>query len=116
MRKEEPAASSPTPVKGRANLNAEATWLGQIYLRDDTWTLNPMAGILEDIQPYRALLMDIANVPTHSGNIGVATVKGVLKIQSRTYSPLSWLETYSNAARFEPADRKTVVLALVMIA
>jgi hypothetical protein len=123
VKKEEPAASSPTPVKGRANLKVEAIKLGHIYLHGDIWTLNPVperwASLARDgmltsgkERPHLALLIDIANVSTHSENIGLAKVKGVLKIQSRTYSPLPWLEEYTNAVRLGPADRKTVVLAV----
>lgn len=123
VKKEEPAASSPTPVIGRANLKVEAIKLDHIYLQGDIWTLNPVserwASLARDgmlttgkERPHLALLIDIANVPTHSQNIGLAKVKGALKIQSRTYSPLPWLEEYTNAVRLGPADRKTVVLAV----
>jgi hypothetical protein len=40
------------------------------------------------------------------------TVKAALTIQSRSYSPLPWLEEYTNAVRLEPAARKTAILAV----
>jgi hypothetical protein len=98
--------------------------LGKIYLQGDIWTLapakakepmtssGPYRGAAPYTGPYRGLLMDVANLPAPSGNIKAATVKAVLKVQSRSYSPLPWLEEYTNAVRLEPAARKTIVLAV----
>jgi hypothetical protein len=107
--KQEPPAIVPAPVVARANLKEEATKLGKIYLQGDIWTLAP--GMHNKEAPFRGLLMDVANVPTQSWNIKAVTVKAALKIQSRSYSPLPWLEEYTNRVRLEPAARKTIVLA-----
>jgi hypothetical protein len=97
------------PKQTRANLKVEATKLGKIYLQGDIWTLAPGAQSKE--VPFRGLLIDVANVPTQSWNIKAVTVKAALTIQSRSYSPLPWLEEYTNTVRLEPAARKTIVLA-----
>ena len=106
--KQEPPATPAAPTE-RANLNIEATKLGKIYLQGDIWTLAPGEGSRET--PFRALFVDVANVPTASGKIKAVTVRGALTIQSRSYSPLPWLEEYTNAVRLEPAARKTLLLA-----
>ena len=108
--KQEPPAVMPAPAVVRANLKEEATKIGKIYLQGDIWTLAP--GVQSKEAPFRGLLMDVANVPTQSWNIKAVTVKAVLKIQSRSYSPLPWLEEYTNTVRLEPAARKTIVLAV----
>jgi len=108
--KGEPPAVVPAPVVARANLRVEATKIGKIHLQGDIWTLAP--GVQSREIPFRGLLMDVANVPTQSQNIKAITVKAVLRIQSRSYSPLPWLEEYTNTVRLEPAARKTIVLAV----
>jgi hypothetical protein len=105
----EPSAIVLAPVVARANLKVEATKIGKIYLQGDIWTLAP--GVQSREAPFRGLLMDVANVPTQSWSIKAVTVKAALKIQSRSYSPLPWLEEYTNTVRLEPAARKTMVLA-----
>jgi hypothetical protein len=108
--KQRPTAVAPAPVVTRANLKVEATKVGKIYLQGDIWTLAP--GVQTKESPFRGLVMDIANVPTQSWNIKTVTVKAALTIQSRSYSPLPWLEEYTNAVRLEPAARKSIVLAV----
>lgn len=113
-------SSSPEPTKlpiippaaptARPNLKIEATKVGKIYLQGDIWTLAP--GERSRETPFRGLFVDVANVPTGSGNIKAVKVKAALTIQSRSYSPLPWLEEYTNAVRLEPAGRKTIVLAV----
>jgi hypothetical protein len=94
----------------RANLRVEATKVGKVYLQGDIWTLAP--GEQSRERPFKGLCVDVANVPTASGNIKAATVKAALTIQSRSYSPLPWLEEYTNTVRLEPAARKTILLAV----
>jgi hypothetical protein len=106
--KQEPPATLPAPV-ARANLKVEATKVGKVYLNGDIWTLAP--GERSRETPFRGLFVDVANVPMASGNIKGVTVKAALTIQSRSYSPLPWLEEYTNAVRLEPAARKSILLA-----
>ncbi len=101
-------AISPVAV-ARANLRIEATKIGKPYLQDDIWTLTP-SGYLPK-KCYKGLLVDVANVPTASGKIKAVKVKASLLVGTRNYSPLPWLGEYTNAARLEPAARKTILLA-----
>lgn len=111
--KQEPPAAPPSPV-ARANLKIEATKVGKIYLQGDIWTLAPLEAsrAMPYKGPYRGLFADVANVPTGAGSIKAVKVKAVLTIQLRSYSPLPWLEEYTNAVSLEPAARKAVILAV----
>jgi hypothetical protein len=108
--KQEPPVTNPVP-SAKANLKIEATKISStIYLRDDIWTLSP--GVSSRETPYRALFVDVANVPTPSWNIKSVTVRAALTIQSSSYSPLPWIDEFTNATRLEPAARKSAILAV----
>jgi len=109
--KQEPAPVVLAKVTARPNLRAEGDRITKnICLQGDIWTLD--RGVQGREKPFRALLLDVANAPTESRNIQSVCVKAVLLIQSKTYSPLPWVEEYTNAVWIGRADRKTVVLAV----
>ena len=108
---QEGAPILPAKAEERANLKAAAERITKnIYLQGDIWTLAP--GVQSKERPFRALLLDVTNAPTDSWNIKSVCVKAVLVIQSKTYSPLPWIEEYTSAVRMGHADRKTIVLAV----
>ena len=111
----EPAlVASPAPVatisKPKPNL-CEEIKTGKIYLAGDTWTLRPSTS-----DPYRGLLADISNVPSDDAHTAQVAVKAGIRIEiggrSRTYSPLPWLEEFTNLVYLKTGARKTVVLAV----
>jgi hypothetical protein len=106
-----PAPAAPTP---RPNLCIEATKIGKITLEGDIWTLRPNSR--SHNKPERALLADISNVPTDEVHAAKAAIRAAVRLdyggQVRTYSPLPWLEEYTNVANLETGARKTVVLAV----
>src|SRR5882762_356122 len=106
--KKEPPDTPSAPV-ARANLKVEAAKVGKVWLQGDIWTLVP--GEQSSETRFRGLFVDIANVPTASGNIKTTKLEAALTIQSRSYSPLPWLGEYTNAIWLEPAARKTILLA-----
>lgn len=110
-----PAVFTPlAPPVASANLKDEAIKTGKIALYADIWTNSPGAQSREPLR--RALLADISNVPLDSGNITSVRVKAAIRIEyggrTRTYSPLPWLEEFTNTVRIAPAARKVVVLAV----
>jgi hypothetical protein len=99
-----------TPVAvARPNLRIEASKIGKPWLQEDVWTLSPSEYL--PMKRYKGLLLDVANVPTASEKIKAVKVKASLQVGTRNYSPLPWLEEYTNAVRLEPAARKTILLA-----
>lgn len=97
--------------KARPNLKIEAIKIGKIALQGDIWTMSP--GSTWNREPlFRALLADISNVPTESENTITAKLKAAVRIGGQTYSPLPWLEEYTNTVYLEPAARKAIVLAV----
>jgi len=62
------------------------------------------------------LLADISNVPTDEAHAARATIRAAIRMdyggRQRTYSPLPWLEEYTNLVYLETGARKTVVLAV----
>jgi hypothetical protein len=93
----------------RANLSIEATKVGKIYYHEGVFRIS--GGQYNPGQLYKGLFADIANVPM-SGKINAVSVRAVLTIQSRSYSPLPWLGEYTNTVTLEPAVRKSVLLAV----
>jgi len=110
------APPAPTTPKPRPNLSIEATKIGKISLEGDIWTLKPNLVGWERPQRYRALLADISNVPSDEAHTATVTIRAAIRMdyggRQRTYSPLPWLEEYTNTVRLETGGRKTVVLAV----
>ncbi len=106
--------SPPAPPVAGSNLKDEAIKIGKIALQGDIWTDSPGACSREPL--CRALLADISNVPLESGKITTVEVKAVIKIdhggRTQTYSPLPWLEEFTNTVRIAPAARRVIVLAV----
>src|ERR1700756_1803267 len=111
----QPAPVALTP-KPKPNLCIEATKIGKITLQGDIWTLKPNPVGWERPQRYRALLADISNVPTDEAHTAKEAIRAAIRIdyggRVRTYSPLPWLEEYTNLVYLETGARKTVVLAV----
>jgi hypothetical protein len=117
-----PAPESPKQIvppvsvapKPRPNLCIESTKIGEISLEGDTWTLKPNPR--SQIKPNRALLAEISNVPTDLAHTAKAAIRAAIRMdyggRQRTYSPLPWLEEYTNLVYLETGARKTVVLAV----
>jgi len=101
---------TPRPSVARANLTIEATKVGKVYLQEGEFTLSPDPH-RGPSKVFRGLFVDVANVPTGTGKIKSVTVRAALKIQERSYSPLPWLDRYTNTITLEPAARKTLLLA-----
>lgn len=109
-----PATATPKP---RPNLCIEATKIGKVSLQGDIWTLKPPdISAWERPQLYRALLADISNVPTDEAQTAKAAIRAAIRMdyggRVRTYSPLPWLEEYTNLVYLDTGTRKTVVLAV----
>jgi hypothetical protein len=106
----------PAAPKPRPNLFIEATKIGKISLEGDIWTLRPHVPGWERAQRYRALLADISNVPTDELHTAKAAIRAAIRMdyggRQRTYSPLPWLEEFTNTTYLETGGRKTVVLAV----
>jgi hypothetical protein len=104
----------PATLKPRPNLCIEATKIGKISLEGDIWTLRPNPR--NQIRPNRALLADISNVPTDETHTARATIRAAIRMdyggRQRTYSPLPWLDEFTNTVHLEIGARKTVVLAV----
>jgi hypothetical protein len=109
-----PTAPVSTAPKPRPNLCIEATKIGKISLERDIWTLRP--NTRSHIRPNRALLADISNVPTDEMHTAKAAIRAAIRMdyggRQRTYSPLPWLEEFTNMVYLETGARKTVVLAV----
>lgn len=108
----EPAArivpSTSTSTAARANLKVEGIKITKALCLDEgVWTLNGQQG-----KRYRGLLVDIANVPTATGNLKTVKLKASVTVGSRSYLPLPWLSEFTNTARLGPATRKTILLAI----
>jgi hypothetical protein len=110
-----PPVTSP-PEKPKPNLCIEATKIGTVALQGDIWTLKPNVGRWEPPKRYRALLVDISNVPTDEAHTARGKIRAGIRMdyggRPRTYSPLPWLEEYTNTVYLEPGARKTVVLCV----
>lgn len=108
------APPAPATPKPRPNLCVEAIKIGKISLEGDIWTLRP--NTRSHIRPSRALLADISNVPTDEAHTAKAAIRAAIRMdyggRQRTYSPLPWLEEYTNLVYLETGARKTVVLAV----
>jgi hypothetical protein len=102
-----PVLSVPKP---RPNLCIEATKIGKISLEGDIWTFRQKPG------SNRALLADISNVPTDEMHTATAAIRAAIRMdyggRQRTYSPLPWLNEFTNVMYLEVGARKTVVLAV----
>jgi hypothetical protein len=111
-----PSPLVPAAPKPRPNLSIEATKIGKISLEGDIWTFKPNSSGWERKQRYRALLVDISNVPTDDAHTAKAAIRAAIRMdyggRQRTYSPLPWLEEYTNLVYLETGARKTVVLAV----
>jgi hypothetical protein len=109
-----PAAPKPQP-----NLCVEAIKTGKISLEGDIWTLRPRKA-QEPGEQYRGLLADISNVPTDEAHTAKAAIRAAIRIEiggkPRTYTPLPWLEEFTNLIYLETGATKTVVLAVGKIA
>jgi hypothetical protein len=109
-----PPPAPPATPKPRPNLCIEATKIGKISLEGDIWTLRPNPR--SQIRPNRALLADISNVPTDEMQTAKAAIRAAIRMdyggRQRTYSPLPWLEEFTNTVHLETGARKTVVLAV----
>jgi hypothetical protein len=107
-------APAVTP-KSRPNLCVESTKIGKIALEGDIWTLRPQARKV-DVTLHRALMAEISNVPTDEAHTAKAALRAAIRMgyggRVRTYSPLPWLEEYTNLVNIETGARKTVVLAV----
>jgi hypothetical protein len=107
------AAAKPKP---KPILSIEATKIAKIAIQGDIWTLKPNVGRWEPPKRYRALLADISNVPTDEAHTARAKIRAGIRMdyggRPRTYSPLPWLEEYTNTVYLEPGARKTVVLCV----
>jgi hypothetical protein len=111
-----PAPAVPVAPKPRPNLSIEEIKIGKISLEGDIWTLRPNSRGWERQQRYRALLADISNVPTDETHTANAAIRAAIRMddggRQRTYSPLPWLEEFTNMVYLEAGGRKTVVLAV----
>ena len=109
--------SVPTLVapKAKPNLCNEAVKISKIWLEGDIWTLRPNI-VRGQSRPYRALLADISNVPTDEAHTARAAIRAAIRIGDGsvplTYSPLPWLEEFTNKVYLDIGARKTVVLAV----
>lgn len=105
----------PAGPKPQPNLCVEAIKNGKIYLASDIWTLRPSAS-----EPYRGLFADISNVPTDEAHTAKAAIRAAIRMEIGgkpcTYSPLPWLDEFTNLVYLETGARKTVVLAVGKIA
>ena len=117
--KPEPAKVIPPPTaaatpKPRPHLCIEATKLGKISLENDIWRFRPTTGSYS--KPNRALFADISNVPTDEMHTARPTIRAAIRMdyggRQRTYSPLPWLDEFTNTVHLEVGARKTVVLAV----
>jgi hypothetical protein len=111
-----PAPAVPVALKPRPNLSIEEIKIGKISLEGDIWTLRPNSRGWERQQRYRALLADISNVPTDETHTANAAIRAAIRMdygdRQRTYSPLPWLEEFTNTVYLGTGERKTVVLAV----
>jgi hypothetical protein len=111
---------SPAPVatisKPKPNLCVEAIKAARIYLQADIWCLRPNPVGWDRPKPYRALIADISNVPTDEAHTAKAATRAAIRMEvggrPRTYSPLPWLDEFTNLVYVETGARKTVVLAV----
>jgi hypothetical protein len=108
------AASVPKP-KPKANVCIEAVKFGKIALEGDIWTTTPHVG-WERLKIKRALMVDVSNIPTDEAHTAKAEIRAAIRMeyggQVRTYSPLPWLEEYTNKIYLDVGARKTVILAV----
>jgi hypothetical protein len=122
-----PAAPTPLPLKvdppapapattSKPNLCVEGIKAPRIYLQGDVWTLRPKSGGWERQDRYRAILADVSNVPTDEAHTAKEAIRAAIRMdyggRVRTYSPLPWLEEFTNLVYLETWATKTVVLAV----
>lgn len=111
-----PAPTLPATPKPRPNLRIETTRVGRISLDGDIWTLRQDSRGWDRQQRYRALLADISNIPPDGAHTTTAEIRAAIRMnyggRQRTYSPLPWLEEFTNKVSLETGARKTVVLAV----
>jgi hypothetical protein len=67
-------------------------------------------------EPLSLLIADVSNVPTDDAHTAKAAVRAAIRTEvgvlPRAYSPLPWLEEFSNLVYLETGARRTVVLAV----
>jgi hypothetical protein len=111
-----PAPALPAAPKPRPNLCIETIRVGRISLDGDIWTLRQNSSGWERQPRYRALLADISNVPPDGAHTTTAEIRAAIRMnyggRQLTYSPLPWLEEFTNKVDLEAGARKTVVLAV----
>ena len=122
-----PAAPTPLPLEvdppapaaatsSKPNLCVEGIKAPRIYLQGDVWTLRPKSGGWERQDRYRAILAPVSNVPTDEAHTVKAAIRAAIRMdyggRVRTYSPLPWLEEFTNLVYLETWATKTVVLAV----
>jgi hypothetical protein len=111
-------APEAVPARNEPNvrpiLKIEAIKIGKIALQGDIWTNSPGSHSREPL--FRALLADISNVPTELEKTKTVKLKAAIRMeyggQTRTFTPLPWLEEYTNTVFLEAAATKVVVLAI----
>ena len=100
-----PPPAAPATPKPSPNLCIEATKIGKVSLQGDIWTLKLNNAGRERPQRYRALLADISNVPTDEAYAAKAAIRAPIRMdyggRVRTYSPLPWLEEFTNLVYLE---------------
>lgn len=120
-----PAAPTPLPLEvvppapapaTKPNLSVEGIKAARVYLQLDIWTLRPKSGGWERQDRYRAILVDVSNVPTDEAHTAKAAIRAAISMdyggRVRTYSPLPWLEEFTNLVYLETWATKTVVVAV----
>jgi hypothetical protein len=117
---EPPKPSPPThpiiaPVKVTPNLRVETTKRAKARLELDKWIIKrDNDRDRPDVQ--RVLLADISNLPTDDAHTAKAAVRAAIKIKHHgntfNYSPLPWLDEFTNLVYIETGQRKSVVLAV----
>jgi hypothetical protein len=114
-------AASPAPLattvpKPQPNLRVEPIKRGKIYLVGETWSFRPTS----TSEAFRGVLADISNAPIDEAYTAKAAIRALINIEIggrlHTYSPLPWLDDFTNLVYLETGARKTVVLAVGKIA
>ena len=108
--------AAPAAPKPRPNLCIEVTKIVKVSLLGDIWTPKTNSFGWERPQRYRALVADISNVPTDEARTSKAAIRAAIRMdyggRAYTFSPLPWLEEFTNLVYLETGARKTVVLAV----
>lgn len=108
----EPAVFAAPSVK--PNLRVEGTKMGKIVYEAGVWTFRNADK--ENPKRYRGLVADISNVPSDDTHGAKASVRAAIRMEYRgrpiTYSPLPWLDEFTNLVYLETGARKSVVVAV----